>query len=209
MRVIMFTAAAALGANAAAAEERSFDYRDFAAIGVSAGVEAEIKVGGDYSIRAVGDSEELDRLRVEKRGDGLDIGRKPSKFSWGRHRGGVTVYVTLPSLRALDVSSGASADAAGVEAGSFALEASSGAVATIAGSCGALAVDVSSGGDIEAGAFACKTASADASSGGAMDILVSESLVADASSGGSIRVRGAPKYVNIEKSSGGSVRVVD
>lgn len=203
------SAAAASAAGGAAAEERTYNYRDFSVIGVSAGVEADIKVGGDYSIRAVGDSEELDRLRVEKRGEGLDIGRKPTKFSWGRRRGGVTVYVSLPALRGVDVSSGADVEAADVDAKSFALEASSGGLVSVAGECGALAVDVSSGGSIEADALRCKTAAADASSGGAMDIFVSETLVADASSGGSIRVVGAPTSVSVEKSSGGSVRVVD
>lgn len=199
---------AALIGGAAAAEERTYDLRGFSAIGVSAGVEARIKVGGDFSVRAVGDREDLDRLRIEKRGDGLDIGRKPSKFAWAR-RGSVVVYVDLPALRALDVSSGASAEANGVDADAFAVEASSGGAATLAGRCGALAADVSSGGDIAARNLKCRNAAAEASSGGAMDIFVSESLVANASSGGAIRVRGAPKTVSVEKSSGGAVRILD
>lgn len=207
--ILICVSTAAVTAGAAAAAEKTYDIANFAAVGVSAGIEAEIRVGGDYSVKAVGDQQELDELRVEKKGDGLEIGRKPMKFSWGRKRGEVKVFVTLPALKALDVSSGASADASGVDADSFAVEASSGAQATIAGACGALAADVSSGGDIEADALKCKSGAAEASSGGAMDVFVSDSIVAEASSGGSIRVHGTPKNVSIEKSSGGSVRVAE
>lgn len=202
------SAAALAVGGIAAAEERTFPLTGFDAISASAGTDVEIKINPEYSIRAVGDAEEIDRLRIELDGKSLDIGRKHQGFSW-RHRGQVTIYVTLPELKALDVSSGADVTASGVAGGAFALEASSGGQVEVSGNCDTLAADVSSGGNIEAETLQCKTGAASASSGGAMTIYVSETIVADASSGGNIDVAGAPKNVNIDKSSGGDVSVTD
>jgi hypothetical protein len=197
-----------LAAAPAAAEEKSWSLTGFEGVGVSAGIHAEITVGPDYSIRAVGDPRQIETLRIELDGASLDIGRERRGFSWGQ-RGPLAVYVTLPELKVLDVSSGAHAETAGVKGGPFSIETSSGGHAEVSGVCDALAVDVSSGGHIEARNLKCKTASANASSGGHSEIFVSESLTADASSGGHIEVYGAPKNVNKDESSGGDVSIED
>jgi len=198
------TAAAAVLLSPAFADEKVFDFAGFEGISASAGTKVEIKTHAEFSVRAVGDGEAIDRLKIEKDGKMLEIGRKPG-VNFGRSK--VVVYVTLPDLKALSVSSGASADAFGVAGGPVALDGSSGGHAKISGSCDALAANVSSGGHLDAAELHCRTASADASSGGHMKIHVTETVSAEASSGGHVEVSGSPKNVEIAKSSGGQVSV--
>jgi hypothetical protein len=195
-----------VGAGGALAAEQTFNLDGFEAVSVSAGIEAIITVGGDYSVRAESTEEGLDRLEIELRGDELDIGRKNMRLSFGRQPK-ITVYVSMPALKALDASSGSHAKASGVEAGPFAVDASSGAHAEIAGVCDTLALDISSGAHVDAEALQCKSATADASSGAHATIFASDSITADASSGAHLVVVGGPDEVNIDKSTGGSISI--
>jgi hypothetical protein len=212
MRSLTVALAAFFSAGVAAspvmAAERAYPIEGFTGVAVSAGVLAEIRVQPGFSVRAVGETEDLERLRVERNGDRLEIGRKRSGFNWGR-RERVTVFVTLPTLKAIDVSSGAAATAAAVSVNELSIEASSGGAVTITGVCVKLEADVSSGGSIEAEGLKCKFVTAEASSGGAMSVFASESLLASASSGAAIRVRGKPRDVRAERSSGAVVRITE
>lgn len=199
--------AAAVMTAPALAETKTYAVADFTRVSASAGVSVDIAVGGDYAVAATSSADGLERLEIKVVAGELQIRRK-SQSGWRWKRGDeVNVTVAMPALEALDVSSGASVDATGVNAGPFAIDASSGASVDVAGRCDALTVDVSSGGSIDADALQCRTANASASSGGSADIFASESVNGDASSGGSIDVSGSPKTVNKDTSSGGSVDV--
>ncbi len=198
--------AAALLATPAFAETKTFDLAGFTRVSASAGVDVTISVGGDYSVVADSTPKGLEKLKVELVGDELRIGRKARTMSWGRGDQ-VSVKVSAPALAAVDVSSGASVDATGVDAGAFAIDVSSGGDLEIVGRCDALAADVSSGGSIDAAGLLCRTANASASSGGSADVFASESANGDASSGGSLDIHGKPATVNKDTSSGGSVSV--
>jgi hypothetical protein len=197
---------AALAASPAFADTKSYAVADFTRISAAAGVSVDVAAGGDYSVVATSSPAGLERLEVKVVDGELQIRRKAQGFRWKRGDQ-VTVTVSLPALEALDVSSGASIDATGVDAGAFAIDVSSGASLDVVGRCDALTVDVSSGGSVDADKFECRTANASASSGGSANIFASESVNADASSGGSIDVSGAPKTVNKRSSSGGSVDI--
>ncbi|MEZ5896866.1 MAG: head GIN domain-containing protein [Parvularculaceae bacterium] len=194
-----------LAASAAYAETQNFSFTDFTGVSVSAGVDADIAVGGDYSVVAEGSDKALERLKMKVSNGELQIGRKAT-IGW-RRGDDVHVSITMPSMQALEVSSGASADVTGVDAGSFDIDVSSGGSADVAGTCEDLNVDVSSGGDIDARSLECRNAVADASSGGSADIYASESINGDASSGGSVDIYGSPQRIGKNTSSGGSVSV--
>lgn len=204
-----FIPAAAIAASLispAYAETKSFDLTGFTRVSASAGVDINVTVGGDYSVKADSTTEGLERLKVELVGDELQIGRNHKNFNWKRG-GRVTVTVSTPALSGLEVSSGASLDASGVDAGNFSIDASSGGDLEVSGRCDALTVDVSSGGNIDAKALQCRSAAADASSGGNADIYASESVAGEASSGGHVDVYGKPKNISKDTSSGGSVSI--
>lgn len=199
-------AVAALAASPAFAETKTYSLADFSRVSAAAGVNVDVAAGADYSVVATGSAEGLERLEVKVVSGELQIRRKAKGWRWTRNDT-VNVKVSLPALDAVDVSSGASVDAAGVDAGAFAIDVSSGGSLDILGRCDALTVDVSSGGSVDADKFECRTANASASSGGSADIFASESINASASSGGSVDVSGAPKTVNKSTSSGGSVDI--
>ena len=192
------------------AETRNFDYSGFTEIDASAGVDVDVSVGGDYSIRAEGDADALDKLHIEQKNGTLKIGRENSAnfFSFG-NKWRVLVTVTMPSLTAVEVSSGADVNASGIDANEFSAAVSSGADATLSGTCGKLRAKGSSGADLKAADLKCASADADVSSGADLDIYASDSVVADASSGGDITVYGGPKNTDIDKSSGGGVSIRD
>ncbi|MEK7264837.1 MAG: head GIN domain-containing protein [Pseudomonadota bacterium] len=205
-KLIIASSLALVFATPAFAETQTFDLAGFTRVSAAAGTTVNVKVGGDYSVVAESTGKGLEKLRVELVGDELQIGRKHRTMSWGRSDR-VTVTVTAPALSGLEVSSGASLDATGVDAGSFEIEASSGGSLDVSGRCDALNVEVSSGGSIDAEGLLCRTAIADASSGGNADIYASEGVTGDASSGGNVDVHGNPKNVSKDTSSGGSVSV--
>lgn len=208
-RALMISAMGAAMAGPAFAAEKTFDVGDFTRVSVSAGIEAEISVGPAPSARAEGTDEGLKKLDVYVDGDELVIRRKPqSGFNWGRGQK-VTVYVTTPSLTALEASSGSGAKASGVKAANFNADVSSGASASIVGTCEALSADASSGASLDAEGFTCKSVVADASSGASARVHASDKIVADASSGGSVRVYGGPDSVDIDESSGGDVSMAN
>ena len=213
---------------ALAADSQTYDFSGFTGVKVSAGYDAEITVGGDYSVRAEArDGGDLSKMEIGIKGDTLRITRKREK-GWGWNNKGprTTVYITMPDLRDLDVSSGADASASGVKTDNFSVEVSSGggadvtgidantvsvdvssgADADLSGTCDRISADSSSGASADAKDLVCRTGSADGSSGSSVSINVSESVTADVSSGASVRVYGNPEQRNVDKSSGGSVR---
>lgn len=207
--LIALSAVSTLAVTAAHAETRNFNLSGFTKVESSAGVDVKITVGGDYAVRAEGDAEALEHLRVELDGDTLEIGRENTGlFSFGR-KSQATVYVTTPALEGVGASSGSDLSAVGIDAGEFEASVSSGADAELSGTCGALKADGSSGADLEAEDLKCTRAIANVSSGADLTIYASESLEADASSGGDITVYGGPKNTEIDKSSGGGVSVRD
>ncbi len=211
-KTLIFSACAAsvFAVTAAHAETRTYDYRGFSTVDASAGVEVEITVGGDYAVRAEGESEALDRLRIEIDGDALEVGRKSNRglFSFGRKHHSI-VYVSMPSLEGVNVSSGAEITATGIDAGEFSASVSSGADAELSGNCGMLNANGSSGADLEAEELKCTDAIANVSSGADLDIYASQSVEANASSGGDITVYGGPQNTDVDESSGGDVNIRD
>ena len=201
-------AASLLAVSAAQAETKTYDFSGFTGIDASVGVDVEVSVGGDYSVRAEGDAEELERLRIERRGEALKIdrNRKGGWFQFNR-RGDLTVFVTMPALEEVEVSSGAGVTAESINADRFRVSVSSGADASLSGTCDTIEADGSSGADLNAEDLRCANAIADVSSGADLTVYASDSVEADASSGGSIRVYGEPQSTDISKSSGGSVSI--
>ncbi len=209
MNTLALTGAATmLALGAAHAESNSYDLSGFTVVEASAGVDVEITVGGDYAVRAEGDADALEHLRIELDGETLEIGRENRRgFFSGMRRGKVTVYVSTPSLNGVSVSSGADLEASGIDAGDFSASVSSGADAELSGTCGKLKADGSSGADLDAENLQCTDVAASVSSGADLIVYASQSINASASSGGDVVVFGDPQNTNVSKSSGGGVSI--
>jgi len=211
----------------ASAETREFDLSDFNRIEISTGINAVVKIGGDFSVRAETDNTKiLEDLRIKVRGRklvaDLDLGFLDSLL--GKNRD-VTVYITLPDLTEVEgkagadvlvsgsygpelfaaASSGASVLIDGLTSERVDLDASSGASVRVSGKCINLRVEASSGGSVNASKLTCEIVKAGASSGGSAAVFATNSINADASSGGGIDVEGSPTRVEVDESSGGDV----
>lgn len=219
----------------ASAETRDFDLEPFDAVAVTSGVDAEIAVGGEQSVRAEArDGDILDKLRLTVRDDKLEIeiDRIFLEFlfegglgEWLAGGPNVTVYVTVPELTEVDAHAGSDVTAEGmvgrklsvsatsgarlvaqdVEAGFLAVDASSGASAKVVGSCDRLEAETSSGARLQAEDVTCEDVRVQASSGGQASVHATVSVDAAASSGGGIDVWGRPDDIEIDTNSGGDV----
>ena len=72
----------------------------FDRIALSGSPDVVVTVGAAASVRAEGETDQLDRLEVTNVGGELRIGLRDTSgswFSWGHHRG-LTIHVTLPAL---------------------------------------------------------------------------------------------------------------
>lgn len=119
----------------------------------------------------------------------------------------VTTVNSINNVQELELSSSSGADInVKCKVNKVEAEASSGSDIRISGSAHFLSVDASSGADIRADKLNAKEVKADVSSGADITVSVSKKIDADASSGGSLKYCGNPPFVDIEKSSGGSVR---
>ena len=219
----------------ASAETRTFDLPAFDAVTVTSGVDAEIIVGGDQSVRAEAESGDiLDKLELSVRNGRLTIeidrnfldfifdGGLSEWFSGGPK---VTVHLTTPVLTELearsgsdvrargmtgdnlsiDASSGATIDARELTADFVAVDGSSGAWAGVSGTCSRLQGDVSSGAQLSLSELICRDVRVEASSGARASVYATESIEAEASSGGKVGVSGGPREIEVDTSSGGDV----
>ncbi|VXC74905.1 head GIN domain-containing protein [Sphingomonas sp. 8AM] len=74
---------------------RTYDVRDFTAIRLAGSDDVDVRVGGNFSVRAEGDPQILAKLTISRDGDRLIVSRR-----WSGARGNARVYVTLPALTA-------------------------------------------------------------------------------------------------------------
>jgi hypothetical protein len=93
----------------------------FEAVEVGGAAHMEVRVGGNYSVRAIGPAAAFENFRVEVRDGALNVGpryreRRPNDDLEGR----ITVYVTLPRLKAANIGGSGSIHADRVEGNDFA-----------------------------------------------------------------------------------------
>ncbi|AKA33890.1 head GIN domain-containing protein [Flagellimonas lutaonensis] len=192
---------------------------DFTVVSAAEGLDVFVTQGDEYSISVEADENVIALIATDIKDGKLrihtveNIGRATKN-----------IYVTLPTVTALESSSGADLivqdlirtdrielDASSgsdlhveVQAREVYADASSGADIKVSGITDRLEADASSGADIRARELVAKTCHADASSGSDISVNVSETLVADASSGADISYTGEAR-VTKKKSVSGSV----
>lgn len=77
---------------------RSFAVSDFTEVNLAGPDDVDVRVGSGFSVRAEGDEDQLARLKIERVGDQLKVGRiRRAGINWSSGKG-VTVYVTMPRI---------------------------------------------------------------------------------------------------------------
>ena len=156
---------------------RSYPVADFTTVSLRGPDDVDVRVGSAFSVRAEGDENDLAKLRIERVGDELRVGRVRG-ISWGGGKG-VKVYVTMPRITAAELAGAGDFTIDRVEGPQFRGEiAGSGdlAVAALqtasakfsiagsgsikaAGRADALDIDIAGAGSIEAGELTASKAS--------------------------------------------------
>lgn len=115
---------------------RTYQVADFSAVALRGSDDVDVRVGSAFSVRAEGDAEVLEYLKIEKDGDTLKIGRhNRAGFSWGNR--GAKIFVTMPRITAAEVAGSGDITIDRAEGGSFKGESAGSGSITI----GTLAVD--------------------------------------------------------------------
>lgn len=167
---------------------RTFAVADFTGVSLRGSDDVEIKIASSFSVRAEGPSEVLDRLKIERDGATLKIGRKSDpSFNWGGGKG-AKIYITLPRLARANVAGSGDMTVGTAEGDEFeASNAGSGSITiaalkvksaefniagsgeiTASGSADKLSMSIAGSGDINARGV--KAGSADASIAGSGSI---------------------------------------
>ena len=79
------------------ATSRSFAASGFTSVELHGPDDVQIRNGSNFSVRAEGPSDVLDRLEVRVDGGALKIGREGKSWNWGESKG-AKIFVTLPRL---------------------------------------------------------------------------------------------------------------
>lgn len=147
---------------------RSFAVADFTGVALRGPDDVDVRVGAGFSVRAEGDPKTLEKLKIEKVGDTLRVGRIRG-FSWGSDKG-AKIYVTMPRIMAAALAGSGdltvdraesarfTADLAGSGNLTVSTIAAQSATLSIAGSGGlhaggtadALKIDIAGSGDVDA-----------------------------------------------------------
>lgn len=199
---------ASIGGIAIAQGERDYDLPSFDRVDLSAGVMLIADIGGPQSITVTTDGGDFSDFKINVKNGELNVSRKWNKLSWHSKKAKYKVIVTAPSLEGVEASSGSHAKISNVDSEKFYVDLSSGAHVSVEGRCDDCNLDSSSGASLRGKMLTCDNANIDVSSGGRIEVNVVSSLLADASSGGTAYVYGDPNQRNIDRSSGGRVKLV-
>jgi hypothetical protein len=208
-------------------QKENRDLAAFSTLDVSGGISITLVKSDKPMAEITIISGELENLITQVSGNDLKIYFKKSTVtSWGSGEK-AKIVLHYSTLNSIDASAGASVSAESqlkvanlkLEASSGAsialktttetveCQASSGARITLEGNAKSAKVGVSSGANINASLLQTGSVVAESSSGGSATVYPTVSLTAESSSGGSIKYKGDPKELNIEKDkfSGGDV----
>jgi hypothetical protein len=223
LRLIAASSLAIVFAAPAFAETRTYDFRNFRNIDISAGYEVIFTQSNQTSVTI--ESDNFDRITARQTGDTIKIGRPQDTNIRGRVHD--IVRISAPDLERaklnagvkflvdglqvdnldLDINAGVEADFRRINARGITLDANAGVEVRLDGGCETLSIDASAGVDVDATDLRCKSADVDAGVGSSVRVHAVERIVADAGMGASIRVGGSPKEVQKHASLGGSVSV--
>jgi hypothetical protein len=223
LRLIAASSLAIALAAPAFAETRTYDFRNFNKLDISAGYEVIFTQSNQTSVTI--ESDNFDRITAKQTGDTIKIGRPDNTNIRGRVHD--TVRISAPDLERaelnagvkfrvdglevdnldLDINAGVKANFNRLNARSIRLDANAGVEIELDGGCETLTVDAAAGVEINASGLRCKTANVDASVGSSVSVHTLERIVAEAGMGASIRVAGSPKDIQKHAALGGSVSV--
>jgi len=195
---------------------------DFDAIRSSHGIDVQLTIGSEVSLRVEADENLHDVIRTEVEDGVLRIYSKKNVYSSKKR----TVYVTANEMNEIRATSGSSVTSENtiktedlivkttsgahvnltVDTENTSCSSTSGSNIRLSGKTDKLTASSTSGANVKAKDLEAKICEARATSGSVMSVYASQELDAKATSGGNIRCSGDPEVVKKNSSSGGSIR---
>lgn len=84
-------------------DTRSFAVADFTKVELRGSDNVEVSVGAAFSVRATGPAKLLDRLKIERIGDTLTVGRQTRIGLGWENLGHATIHVTMPRIEGAEI----------------------------------------------------------------------------------------------------------
>jgi hypothetical protein len=202
---------------------RTYQVADFSKVEVAGSDDVDVKIGATFSVRAEGDSDELDHLKIEKDGDTLSIGRRDHRFFWGNHKG-VKVYITMPRIAGASMAGSGDMTIDRVEGDSFSSDGAGSGELSIAalavkdahfslagsgsvsakGTADSLKIDIAGSGDVDAKELTAKGADISIAGSGDVNALVNGSASISIMGSGDVDL-GPNAKCSVSKMGSGSV----
>jgi hypothetical protein len=204
--------------------ERRFNLAGFDSVSLTGPHDVVVTVGREHSVRAEGDADILDKLRIEVEGRRLAIGMQRGNWNF-RNRPKTIIYVTMPAIRGAAIagsgdiridrvegqdfsaSIGGSGDieiaALRVDEADFSI-AGSGNIRA-AGSAGRSKVSIAGSGDVDTGGLEVRTASLSIVGSGNVRARAMEAAVVSIMGSGDVDLSGSAKC-SVSKMGSGTVR---
>lgn len=174
-------------AGAGSGDTRSYPVEGFTAVALQGPDDVDVRVGSAFTVRAEGAESELAKLRIERDGDTLEVGRvRKSGVNWSSGRG-VRVTVTMPRIVAAELAGSGDLSVDRAESPSFKGEvAGSGNLSIAALATGEARFSIAGSGTVKAAGRADRLAIEIAGSGDvdAPGLAASAAKVSIAGSGG-------------------------
>ncbi len=178
---------------------------DFSGVSFGGSGKVFITVGPKASLVLEADAQTLSRTRTEVDDGVLRIRRRGDDDNWG-HRGDITAYITVPSLKMARVSGSGDLKVTGLNGGETELSISGSGNVEADGKLQKLDVGISGSGSAKMERLIVNEADVSISGSGSAVLDVRESLDVRVSGSGSVRYITQPKDIDTTISGSGSVR---
>lgn len=204
---------------------RSYTVTDFSTVNLRGSDDVDVRVGTGFSVRAEGPSDVLDRLKIEKDGQALNVGRRDGVHLGWPKSGKVKVFVTLPRLAGAGISGSGNMAVDRIESATFRANvagsgslgigavqvddlrvsiAGSGTVAAT-GTVSAFAAKIAGSGDVDAPGLRARSAKVDIAGSGSVRAAVDGSAKINMMGSGDVDL-GPRARCTVAKMGSGSVR---
>ena len=198
-------------------DTRTFNNTDFNELNILSALDVHLTQGNTYSVKAVGKTEDLEKVLVTQQGDELTVGLKGGLLRTGK----IVMHITLPTLRNIDISgsvtmsttndftaandfsadiSGASKLTMSLIANKASFDISGTGYVNISGKINKLEVDLEGGSNADMMNLTATEASIQASGASKARVNVTGSIEAEASGASSIEYSGNPTVRKSETS---------
>ena len=207
--------------------QRSFNLGGFDSVSLAGPHDVIVTVGPQFSVRAEGDAETLDRLDLRVEGGDLRIGTKRDgwKTGWSRDRPKTVIHVSLPALRSAAIAGSGDMRVDRVQADRFSASiagsgdlqvgqiragdtkfsiAGSGGI-TAAGNAQSADISIAGSGDVHLGGFEVRRAEVSIVGSGDVQARAMETADVSIMGSGDVVLTGSARC-NVSKHGSGSVR---